>query len=271
VPQAACAADFVNFGINEAPPTFSSDTVNSFEVGAKNNFSNRVKIASSVYYIRWNNIQQTVIPPVCQISFIANLGEAVAKGADVQAEVAVTDSFTMELSAGYTNARYTKDSRFSPLEITPVVARGDAIVGEAAELGGQPGPPVTASVGLEYKFSAFDHESFVRADYQYQGRSKWLSARQNGDQTTCTGNTLQFECANFTLPATNFVTVRGGVTFGPWSVAAFIDNLTDTHPLTSYNWTINPNPTPGPQADSRVRRDFTLRPRTIGLTFTYRN
>jgi outer membrane receptor protein involved in Fe transport len=43
--------------------TFNSDTVNSFEVGAKNNFDNRVKIASSVYYIRWNNIQQTVVPP----------------------------------------------------------------------------------------------------------------------------------------------------------------------------------------------------------------
>ena len=52
-----------NFGISQAPPTFNSDTVDSFEIGAKNNFNNRVKIASSVYYIRWNNIQQTVVPP----------------------------------------------------------------------------------------------------------------------------------------------------------------------------------------------------------------
>ena len=90
VPQAACASDFANLGIAGAPATFSSDTVNSFEVGAKNNFDNRVKIASSVYYIRWNNIQQTVIPPICQISFISNLGTAVAKGLDLQAEIAVT-------------------------------------------------------------------------------------------------------------------------------------------------------------------------------------
>ncbi len=46
-----------------APATFSSDTVDSFEFGAKNNFDNRVKLASSIYYIRWNNIQQTVVPP----------------------------------------------------------------------------------------------------------------------------------------------------------------------------------------------------------------
>ena len=68
--------DFQTFGIPGAPPTYNSDTVDSFEVGAKNNFSNRVKLASSVYYIKWHNIQQTVIPPVCQISFIANLGQA---------------------------------------------------------------------------------------------------------------------------------------------------------------------------------------------------
>src|SRR5579862_1085595 len=48
VPQAACAPDFQTFGITESPPTFRSDTVNSFEVGAKNNIDNRVKIASSI-------------------------------------------------------------------------------------------------------------------------------------------------------------------------------------------------------------------------------
>jgi outer membrane receptor protein involved in Fe transport len=274
VPQAACAADFASFGITASPATYSSDSVNSFEVGAKNNFNNRVKIASSIYYIRWNNIQQTVIPPICQISFIANLGQAVAKGADVQADVAVTDSLTMEMTAGYTDARYTKDSRFSPLETTPIVAKGDAIVGQSAELSGQPGAPVTASLGLQYNFRAFEHEAFVRADYQYQGRSKWASARQDGDPGTCTGNTLQFDCANFTLNSTNFVTVRGGATFGTWSVAAFIDNLTDTHAPTSYNFTIDPGAVAAPSsanAASRLQRDYTFRPRTFGFTLTYRN
>jgi iron complex outermembrane receptor protein len=274
VPQAACAGDFASFGISASPATFNSDTVNSFEVGAKNNFNNRVKIASSIYYIRWNDIQQTVIPPICQISFIANLGQAVAKGADVQADFAVTDRFTLDLTAGYTDARYTKDSRFSSLETTPIVAKGDAIVGQSSELSGQPGAPVTASLGAEYNFRAFDHEAFVRADYQYQGSPKWASARQDGDHTTCTGNTLQFDCADFALPATNFVTVRGGVAFGEWSVAAFIDNLTDTHAVTSFNYTIDYGIAPAPasaNAASRLERDYTFRPRTFGLTMTYRH
>jgi iron complex outermembrane recepter protein len=255
VPQVACAGDFTTFGITAAPLTFDSDSVNSFELGTKNNFNNRVKIASSIYYIKWNDIQQTVIPPVCQISFIANLGKAIAKGADIQAELALTDRFTIELTAGYTDARYTQDSKLSALETNGVVQNGDAIVGQS----GQPGAPVTASIGLEYRFTAFARASFVRADYEYQGKARWPSPAQDP-------NSLQYDGANFTLPETNFLTMRGGMTFGPWQVAAFIDNLTDSHTLTNYEISIDP----GVAGATRLRRDFTFRPRTFGLNFTYR-
>ncbi len=254
VPAAACATDFQNFGIANAPATFNSDTVNSFEVGAKNNFDNRVKIASSVYYIRWNNIQQTVVPPICQISFITNLGKAVAKGIDIQGDIALTDSFTAELSAGYTDARYTQDSRLTPVETSPVVAAGDAIVGQS----GQPAPPVTVSLGLEYKFSIAAHDAFVRADDEYEGRPKWAGAGQDA-------TTLQYDPANFTLSSTNFASARGGLSFGDLQVEAFVDNLTDTHTVTNYNWTIDPG-----DGTSRLQRQFTFRPRTFGLTFIYR-
>jgi iron complex outermembrane recepter protein len=258
VPQAACAADFASFGISASPATYNSDTVDSFEVGAKNNFDNRVKIASSVYYIKWHNIQQTVVPPICQISFIANLGEAVAKGADIQAEFAVTDAFSAELTAGYTEARYSQDSRFSPVQQTPIVASGDAIAGQSSETGGgRPAAPLTASVGLQYKFSAFAREAFVRADDEYQGRARWLPPGQDP-------NTLQYNSQDFTLASTNFLSVRGGMNFGELSVETFIDNLTDTHALTDYNLTITPS------VGSSLLRAYTFRPRTFGVTFIYR-
>ena len=256
VPQAACGTDFTNFGITQAPPTFSSDTVDSFEIGAKNNFDNRVKIASSIYYIRWHNIQQTVVPPICQISFITNLGQAVAKGADIQGEIALTDSLTAEVSAGYTDARYTQASRLSPSETTPIVANGDAIVGQS----GQPGPPVTASIGLEYKFTLFERDSFVRVDDEYQGAPKWSGASQDP-------GTLQYNSANYPLSSTNFASARGGMKFGALQVEAFVDNLTDSHTITNYEWSINPS-VPG---TSRLQHDFTFLPRTVGLTFLYRS
>jgi outer membrane receptor protein involved in Fe transport len=264
VPYASCASDFQLFGIPNAPPTYNSDSVDSYELGAKNNFNNRVRLASSVYYIKWHNIQQTVVPPVCQISFISNLGEAEAKGLDVQADIAFTNSLTMDLTAGYTDARYTKDSRLSPdPTLPPIVASGDAIVG----LGGQPGAPFTGSVGLEYRFSAFEKESFVRADYEYQGAPKWVGPSQDP-------NTGQYDQGNYSLPATSFLTLRGGVQLGDWAASLFIDNVTDAHPVTNYDWTIDPgstNPAGAPPSYiNRVQRNYTFRPRTIGLTLTFR-
>jgi iron complex outermembrane recepter protein len=256
VPAAACGTDFVNFGIKSAPSTFNSDTVDSYEIGAKNNFDNRIKIASSIYYIRWNNIQQVVVPPICQISFITNLGQAVAKGADIQGEFAITDALTAELSAGYTDARYTKDSRLSPVEKTPIVAAGDAIVGQSS----QPAPPGTVSVGLEYKFTALEHESFLRFDDEYESHSKWPWAGQDP-------NTLQYDPTNYQLPSNNFASARGGSAFGNWQVEAFCDNLLDTHVVTNYEWSINPQVA----GTSRLERDFAYRPRTFGLTFIYRS
>jgi iron complex outermembrane recepter protein len=262
IPNAACPTDFANFGIATDPATFSSDSVNSYEVGAKNNFNNRVRLASSIYYIRWNNIQQLIVPPVCQISFIANTGQAVAKGADVQADIAMSGGLSLELAAGYTQARYTEDFRFSTtgLDPRPLVANGDAIVGASSETGGgQPTAPFTASAGVEYRFTAFAHESFVRLDAEYEGRAKWTTASQDLGSS-------QFDSANFVLEATTFASLRGGMQFGAWSLAAFVDNLTDTHRLTDFNTTINPL-VPGV---TRLQRDFAFRPRTFGVTMIFR-
>jgi outer membrane receptor protein involved in Fe transport len=268
VPQAACAQDFANFGITASPATFNSDTVDSFEVGSKNNFDNRIKIAGSIYYIRWNNIQQTVVPPICAISFIDNLGQATAKGFDLQADIALTDNFTAEIATGYTEARYTKTSQLSATSTTgPVVTSGDAITGQS----GQPAPPFTLTVGLEYRFRIGSLVWYARADDEYQGRAKWPSPGQDP-------STLQFDANNYTLSSTNFASLRAGTTVGSWQISAFVDNLTDSHTVTGYAWSINPNqnafPTPnvpGGAYYSRLERDFTFRPRTFGLTFTYRS
>jgi iron complex outermembrane recepter protein len=205
-----------------------------------------------------------VVPPVCQISFISNLGEATAKGFDIQADLLLTPGLTLELTAGYTDARYTKDSRLSPdPSLPPIVSNGDAIVGRS----GQPGAPFTGSVGLEYKFNAFEHESYVRADYEYQGSPKWNGPSQ--DPTTG-----QYDQANYSLPATNFLTLRGGVQLHDWNASLFVDNVTDSHPVTNYDWSIDPGVDGAgglPSYLNRVQRNYTFRPRTYGLTLTYRH
>jgi len=248
------------FNIPGAPETYSSDTVNSYEVGAKNNFNNRVKLASSIYYIKWNNIQQTVVPPVCQISFIANLGQAAAKGVDFQADVAVTEKLSLELAAGYTQARYSRDSKFNALEQIPVVANGDAIVGASSETGGgQPTAPYTVSAGLQYRFSAFSHEAFVRATASI--RPGEVGDRRPGSQHAA----VRCGEPSWSTPRLSSACAAAcRSAHGRWR--RFVDNLTDTHKLTDYNLTINDG-----LGDSRLRRDFTFRPRTFGITAIFAN
>ncbi len=259
LPYAACSQDFQNFGIPNAPTTYNSDTVDSYELGAKNNINNRIRIASSIYYIKWNNIQQVVVPPICEISFISNLGQAVSKGIDLELDASLTDALVLNLAAGYNSARYTQDSKLSSTESTPIVANGDAIVGQTAESGyGQATTPVTVAAGLEYHFNLFQHESFLRVDYTYEGRAKWLTAAQDP-------NTLQYDPNNYVLPGTTFTTLRGGMQFGSVSLSAFCDNLTNSHAITAYNWSINPG-----DGSSRLERQYTFRPRTIGITAIYR-
>ena len=280
IPAAACPVDFANFGIGSvgtepgaSQGTFNSDSVKSYELGAKNNFDNRVRLATSIYYIQWNNIQQLIVPPVCQISFIANTGAATVKGADLQADFAVTNAFTVELALGYTQARYNEDFRFAPpcapgvtpapgcaVDPRPLVANGDAIVSASSETGGgQPTAPFTAALALEYHFPLFARESFLRVDATYEAHAKWPTAGLDP-------NTSQYQTVNYVTPSTTLVNFRGGMEFGQVSLQAFIDNLTDSHTITDYNFTIDPQ-TPGV---SRLQRDYTFRPRTFGITVIYR-
>jgi len=266
LPPAACAADLANFGIANAPPTYNSDSVDSFEVGAKDNIDNRLRISSSIYYIKWHNIQQTVVPPICQITFITNLGEATAKGGDIQIEWAATDSFSADVTAGYTDARYTKDSTFSTAQPDangnlppPIAVSGDEILGSISADSNPSNPPFTLSMGLEYHVNIASHESFVRLDWEYQAHDKWLPPTQDP-------STAQYDPANFTLPSTSFFSLRAGMNMGDFSIEPFIDNLTDTHVPINYNWSVDPG-----TGDSRLLREFSFRPRTFGVTFTYKH
>ena len=182
VPQAACAARLHQLRHHRLARHLQFRHRGQLRDRRQEQFSEPRQDSSSIYYIKWHNIQQTVVPPICQISFIANLGEAVAKGADFQAEFAVTDAFSAELTAGYTEARYTQDSKFSAAQTTPIVANGDAIAGQSSETGGgRPSPPFTASIGLQYKFYRFCSR-IVRAGRRRVPGAPQVAASEPGSQ-----------------------------------------------------------------------------------------
>ena len=265
-PTIGCTQDFENLGLKTgAPATFKSDTVQSFEVGAKNNIDNRIRLASSVYYIKWNNIQEDVVPPICQIQFTENLGNAVSKGFDVQADFKVTDAFSLESSFGFTDARYTTSTYIGPVHTgLPVVAAGDAIAGPNGIGTGYSIPPYSISLGAEYKFRAFEHESYVRADWEYLAGDKWLHASQDP-------NTSSYDPTGLPTARESFGSLRAGSNFGDFGVSLFVDNVADSHTILNYNHQTNSYDNNGNLVASPAYRYISYRPRTFGITVVFKH
>jgi iron complex outermembrane receptor protein len=256
----ACGPGLIadGFANGQAPLSYGPDNTQSYEVGSKNNFNDVLKIATSIYYVNWNKIQQNVyISGNCGLQFTDNLGTAVAKGFDLQAEANLGGGFTFDLSAGYTNARFTKDS------ISGLALAGEAISGNAA-INYAPGtsPPWSIAFGPQYSFKLLDHDLFIRADWEYTSRNPWLAPVQDPN------NSSQYEYGfSYTLPSTSYTSVRSGIKLKGWDVSAFCDNLFNKHPVINYAQAqadgFNPAGPPTPQEN-----EFTWRPRTFGITAT---
>ena len=260
-----CNADLALAGYpgpTYAPLTYKSDATQSYEIGSKNRFGPAFKIASSVYYIKWRNIQQNIyVAGACALQFIDNVGTAVAKGFDLQAELAL-GAVQLEAAIGYTDARYSEDSSHGGLAHT-----GDAISGNGA-IDYAPGltSPWTAAFGVQYNFAPLGHEAYLRIDYEYASRNNWPSVLQDPGSS-------QFNANTYALSSTSFASFRGGVMVGDWNVAAFVDNLFDSHTVTAYALgQVDPyHPAFDPTQPWPVQQNsFTFRPRTFGITTTYR-
>jgi outer membrane receptor protein involved in Fe transport len=247
---------------NGAPLIYRPDSTQNYEIGAKNAFG-PLRLATSAYYIEWNNIQQNVyIAGACALQFTDNLGTAVAKGFDLQAELALGRLF-MELAVGYTDARFTRNAYPAGNSTLPrLVSTGDAISGQAA-IDYAPGtnPPWTVAFGPEYRFKLGEHDAFLRFDFEYESRNPWLAAVQDPQSS-------QYIPGSYTLPATYFTSLRGGITLGDWLITPFIDNLFDTHTVTNFalGQTDPYNPAGSP---SQQQNQYTFRPRTFGITVTW--
>ncbi|MFZ0497863.1 MAG: TonB-dependent receptor [Steroidobacteraceae bacterium] len=243
---------------NGEPLKYDSDSTQDYEVGSKDVIAHVLRIATSAYYIQWNGIQQSVyVGGNCGLQFTDNLGTAVSKGFDLQGELAL-GALELDLSTGYTNARYTRNSPHGGL-----ASIGDAISGQAA-INYAPGlyPPWTVSVGAQYNLNLFSHTEFVRADWEYESRNPWASVLQDP-------NSSQYYPYTYTLSSTTQTSLRAGVSLGDWLVSAYVENLTNSHTVINYQLSAADyfNPVAPPSVEEN---DYTFRPRTIGITATLR-
>jgi outer membrane receptor protein involved in Fe transport len=228
---------------NGVPPDYKSDSVWSYELGTKNTlWDRRLQIAASAFYIKWQNIQQNLYMPACGFQFTANLANAVSSGADVDARLRASEHLTLGLAVGYTDARYTTTV---PGSTGNVVTDGDRL----------PGAPWVVTASGEYVFPVFDtRKPYFRVDYQVS--SSWSGRQPEQDSANVIYDP--------TIPSygeTKALSARTGVRWGGFDVSFYGQNLLNTHPLlfTAHDLITSP-----------LYFDLTWRPRTLGITGTYR-
>ncbi|MDB5480721.1 MAG: TonB-dependent receptor [Caulobacteraceae bacterium] len=225
------------------PTSYNSDSLWSYEVGTKDRFLDRaLQVSASAFYVDWSNIQQAFYVPACGIQFTTNAGKAVSKGFDLQSQWQVTRALDLELSVGYTDARFSK---------TALDANGDVlnVKGDALDLA-----PWTVTVAAQYDFSVLGRDAFVRADYEFA--SKRTAPIPNEDPATAF-----YDPGLVPNPATHQVSMRAGVALGAWDLALYANNLLNAHPV--LNLTHQDSAT-------TLYEATTLRPRTIGMAATLR-
>jgi outer membrane receptor protein involved in Fe transport len=189
---------------------YSPDKLWSYELGEKSTlFGGRVLLDSSVYEIRWKNIQQNIEYTNCSFSFVGNLGEATGYGADIMARFKITDDLLAGLSAGDVDISYDNT----------IIEGANAIVAKQGDRIG--GPPFNLAAFGRYNFPLFGLNAFYRVDYTFHSKTPGVDPA-----------TVNYDPTQPNIGSNDYLTMRAGVYLSGWELSAYGNNLTrDDSPL----------------------------------------
>jgi iron complex outermembrane receptor protein len=264
-----CDPSLAGLGLpnGQLPPTYRSDSLWSYELGAKTLFlDRRLQINASLFVIDWSNIQQSVYLPACGFAYTANTGKVQSRGGDIDLQFRPVDSLTLGLTAAYTDARFTESACAGTLQfggaaagctgrtapsggVAPVVSEGDRLTGA----------PWTIMSSAEERLGDWNgHMPYVRVDYQFATAQTALppyhDPRNSSYDATLPG-----------YPRTSNLQLRAGFRWSGYDISLFAQNVLDQNP----HLFVSRDVASPPNADNLyfVRGQ---RPRTVGLTATYR-
>jgi outer membrane receptor protein involved in Fe transport len=261
-------------GLRHVPTQFSSDSLWSYEIGGKNAFlDHRLQIDSSLFLINWKNIQQNVYLPSCGEQFTANLGQVQSRGGDIDVQFRALDTLLVGLTVAYTDARFTKSSCAGVLQYDAAAVRSDGTLGACTGIvNGAPeqapqivsagnrlvGAPWTIMASVEESFGEWNgHTPYLRADYQFTNAQTALLPGQS-DRNALFDQTIPG------LPQTKNLQLRTGFRWSGYDVSLFAQNVLDQHPTLFKSRDI------ADPASDQLYFARGVRPRTIGITATYR-
>lgn len=143
--------DGTNFALDAVGPV-DSDTVDSYELGGKFAILNRrVTVNAALFRMEWSGIPIAGTPNGC---FIANAGNALSEGIELQANWHITEAFRVDFGGSWIHARLAEDVP------TLNASKGNRLPGS---------PKVNANLSPQYEFAIAGYPAFVRADASYVG------------------------------------------------------------------------------------------------------
>jgi outer membrane receptor protein involved in Fe transport len=254
-------------GLPIVPGRYQPDSLWSYELGSKVSvLDRRLTINSSVFLIRWSNIQQSVYLPDCGGEFTANQGEVLSRGGDIDVQYRPFEMLDLGLTASYTDAKYLENACagassydgtacVSGTGITskPIASEGDRLLGAPWN--------IHLSSELHHPVPLFgDGSGYLRLDYQITTAQNALLAGQDASNAF-------FDSTIPGLPLTKNLDARLGLRFKGFDISVFGQNLTNEHPLVFLSRDIPPVIPGTPLDNLYFGRSVQLR--TVGVTGTY--
>jgi outer membrane receptor protein involved in Fe transport len=239
--------------------TYAPDTVHAFEVGAKDTVLNgRLQVNTSIFYNKWNNIQQYVSESCGPYAYGTNAGDAVSDGFDLQLRAILTQQLRADVSVGYVNAYYTKSGYvpgYGPGQPGAAISGVQSIVlsGDKVGILPQVNPPWNATAALNYELPLSNGDKFhAWADTVYTSQNPGPFITQN---TVVNGYPLAVAD-----PATHLYNARVGYEINKLDLTFFVNNIGNNTPaLSKYQ----------ANGSSSLITYTTFVPRTVGLTANY--
>ena len=208
------------------PPTFKSDSLINYELGARADlFDRKLQLDGTLYYVDWSDIQLR-LGTATGLAYAANAGKARNYGFEGTATLRPIAGLTIQGNLTYLDARLSQ--AFDP-------GAGQAIIPKGTILPGASKWQVSDSIGYQWRESPLRPSVTLLHRYISSASSNLTYGGQQGG----------FNSFDF----------RTGLQISNLGVSAFVENIGDARGVT------NAQSTPG-----TPYTQYLIRPRTYGMT-----
>jgi len=240
------------------PPTYAPDQLTNNEVGWKTEWlDHRLQWNGALYQEDWQHTQITIFDPSVtgNLTFTTNGPDYRVRGIETTFLARATEGLTITASAAWNTSEVVKEVTFTnpstgqPIELNPnpFGALGQPLANC---------PPFEGNLRARYEFHVADYTPYLQAGVVRQGGSYSTTDHVTKTLSPPPGGTEPVSVA-FYNPGYTTYNAALGINRDNWNVEAYGENLSDSHgyPFSFYSLFVKAN--------------TVIRPRTIGLRFSY--